>query len=336
MPGITIDGHSVKGITIDGHDVKEVTMDGYVVWSAGRKITVSERSGRTLYNYAVPVNFGSGDEIFNASEASVRFQDSGGSVLSHHKEYYNSGSSARYWVKVPNIPSNGTADIFAIYGDGTSWSSDSRNTFSYYDDFSTNRGWNTNSGRMRYSGSKETIGGHTDTTRTEYITKTVSVPNNFAFEVDLRPGGGYSDEVFSRWNIGVGNFTGKSVDDYNNNDAMTRISGGGPRRFGTSVLKNGSWRGLHADDNTWHRHDPYHAMVGHDNGYYFSQLRDGFGTTGSVISSGSKSGQPQNSYNRIGIWDWENDYSSSYRQYGEIHEWRLRPYANPEPSVSVS
>ena len=58
--------------------------------------------------------------------------------LSYWIESYTAGSEAIVWVRIPSIPANGTASVYAYYGNGSATSESNRAAYvDFEDDFST-------------------------------------------------------------------------------------------------------------------------------------------------------------------------------------------------------
>lgn len=109
-------------------------------WEYHRVITIQEKSGKTLNNYQVMVELDSSNfpDEAKSDGSDLRFIDTEDEKeLSYFVEHYDAGEkTARIWVKVPKIPSGGTARIKMFYGnEKASSASDGDSTFDFFDDF---------------------------------------------------------------------------------------------------------------------------------------------------------------------------------------------------------
>jgi parallel beta-helix repeat protein len=108
-------------------------------WQYNCTIYIKENSGNDLIDYQVLVNLTGSHFPAEANEngADIRFVDENGDVLNYWiEEYNNSASNVRIWVKVPEIPANGTAAL-QMYWDNPSVfaMSDGDSVFEFFDDF---------------------------------------------------------------------------------------------------------------------------------------------------------------------------------------------------------
>jgi len=113
-------------------------------WSYRRRITVTERTGSTLYDYQVRIVLDSTtldnpvDFFSKASYDDIRFTDSGGvNELSFYIELWDEVNlKAVVWVKVPVLEGGATTDIYMYYGNpGASSASNGRETCELFEDF---------------------------------------------------------------------------------------------------------------------------------------------------------------------------------------------------------
>jgi len=80
-------------------------------------VNITERSGETLYNYSVRVEFGRRDiDWDNANESNVYFSTLDGKPLPFWIERWSDGNEADVWVKVPRIEANGNVLLCLNYG----------------------------------------------------------------------------------------------------------------------------------------------------------------------------------------------------------------------------
>ena len=103
----------------------------FSAWQYNRTIYIKENSGTDLADYQVLIDL-SGDTFpaeANESGADIRFVNENGTVLNYWVEEYNcSAKKARIWVKIPEIPANGTEEL-QMY-----WSNPSAFAISSFDD----------------------------------------------------------------------------------------------------------------------------------------------------------------------------------------------------------
>ncbi|MBU4220555.1 MAG: DUF2341 domain-containing protein [Euryarchaeota archaeon] len=109
------------------------------VWKYQKDIYVNENSGTKLTDYQVMVELKGSDFPAGAKNggADIRFTNAVGVELSYWIEEWNSaGKTARIWVKVPEIPSDGEAKITMHYGNPSASNSGNGDaTFDFFDDF---------------------------------------------------------------------------------------------------------------------------------------------------------------------------------------------------------
>ena len=115
-------------------------------WAAGdllfdyrRQITVTEQSGSGLTDYQILIELDSTNFDFshaNEDGSDIRFHD-GNDLLNYWIEKWDSANQeAKIWVKVPNIPANGTTTFYMCYGNpNVTSASNGEDTFEFFDDF---------------------------------------------------------------------------------------------------------------------------------------------------------------------------------------------------------
>jgi uncharacterized repeat protein (TIGR01451 family) len=108
-------------------------------WQYQKEITIRENSGTTLADYQVLLEL-SGSYFPSGAKsdgADLRFTNAQGNALSYWIEEFNpSAKTARVWVKVPSIPTNGETDISMYYGNENAPSvSDGIATFVWFDEY---------------------------------------------------------------------------------------------------------------------------------------------------------------------------------------------------------
>ena len=119
-------------------------------WQYRKKITVQENAGQNLTDYQVKltVHYGSGsdsgldiylDQKCRSDFGDIRFtKDDGETLLDYWMEEKVDSDYAIFWIEVPNIPANGTADIYIYYGNSDAvYDGDGAQVFDVFDDFST-------------------------------------------------------------------------------------------------------------------------------------------------------------------------------------------------------
>ena len=99
-------------------------------WQYNRTFYIKENSGNDLTDYQVLINL-SGDNFpaeANESGADIRFVDENENVLNYWIEEYNSSAkNAKIWVKVPEIPANGTVSLQMYWGNPSAFAVSSFN-----------------------------------------------------------------------------------------------------------------------------------------------------------------------------------------------------------------
>jgi hypothetical protein len=106
-----------------------------VNWSRRAPVVINN-PGSVLAGFQVRVDV-TFDADMQVDFDDIRFTDSDGlALLPHWRATYTASSSARYWVKIPSIPS-GAKTIYMYYGNaGVSSASTGPATFDFFDDFS--------------------------------------------------------------------------------------------------------------------------------------------------------------------------------------------------------
>lgn len=115
-------------------------------------VTITEQSGNDLVDYQVRVEITDPDffqECTDKKYIECYFQD--GSWIPHWVEEFNpTGNKAVIWVKVPQIPANGTVKVFIkVNPTRTEDLSNGEAVFEFFDDFSqdpTTKGWTLGTG----------------------------------------------------------------------------------------------------------------------------------------------------------------------------------------------
>ncbi len=105
-------------------------------WTRRCTANITNNTGSTLSDYQVKLTL-SYDSDMQDDFADIRFIDNNGTtLLPYWMQSYITSTSAIFWIKVPSIPS-GIKTIYVYYGNPAAAStSDGRNTFEFFDDFS--------------------------------------------------------------------------------------------------------------------------------------------------------------------------------------------------------
>lgn len=103
-------------------------------------ITVTSANSEALTEFQVPVTLSPatfGYHLASAKGDDLRFSTDGVSFdVPYWTERWNPGGESRIWLKVPNIPANGSTKIHVLYGDLTrAAASNGSATFEAFDDF---------------------------------------------------------------------------------------------------------------------------------------------------------------------------------------------------------
>ncbi|RLG06230.1 MAG: hypothetical protein DRN59_03360 [Thaumarchaeota archaeon] len=118
-------------------------------WSYRKKVTIQENAGQDLADYQVKlvIHYSSGtdsgsdiylNEKCRSDFGDIRLTDSSGNLLPYWMEEKVYSDYAVFWVKVPSIPANGTADIYIYYGNPDAvYDGDPRQVFDWFDQFET-------------------------------------------------------------------------------------------------------------------------------------------------------------------------------------------------------
>ena len=111
-------------------------------WDFQRQITIDNTlNTNVLTNFQILVTLATVTEIAAGQMRSdcgdVRFTDTDGTtIIPHWLESGCDTTTTQFWVNVPTIPANSTANIFIYYGNATATStSDGVSTFVFFDDF---------------------------------------------------------------------------------------------------------------------------------------------------------------------------------------------------------
>ena len=105
-------------------------------WLYRRNITITELSGKNLTDYQVLINL-TYDSDMQSDFSDIRFTwynatDGTETEASYYVDDYVSSNYADVWVKVPEIPANGSTTVYVYYGNQTPVTSESTiNTFTW-------------------------------------------------------------------------------------------------------------------------------------------------------------------------------------------------------------
>ncbi|MHC1578042.1 MAG: DUF2341 domain-containing protein [Candidatus Methanospirareceae archaeon] len=114
---------------------------GWSDWEYSKSVVVKEKSGQTLTDYQVLLNLSGEDFPVEAKSdgSDLRFVNAGGEgeELSYWLEKFDAeNETSRVWVKVPEIPADGEAELKMLYGNPSVESaSNGSAVFEFFDDF---------------------------------------------------------------------------------------------------------------------------------------------------------------------------------------------------------
>jgi len=114
--------------------------DGNSYWYR-RRVRITELSGNTLTDYQIKIEIGAGDPIWKHARSAgedIRFcYYPEAEMIPHWIEKFDPvAEEAIIWVKVPSIPASSETEIYMYYGNPTVASaSDGEATFDFFDDF---------------------------------------------------------------------------------------------------------------------------------------------------------------------------------------------------------
>jgi len=140
-------------MTTSASDLRLVDLPLYEVLHRST-VTITERSGETLRDYAVNVTltpaWGGWNRV-KSDGSDIFFVTASGDPLYYWIENFNpSAKEATIWVKVPNIPANGKVNIYMYYGYSQYLSTnpyadhaDPHKVFIFFDNFESWQGWTT-------------------------------------------------------------------------------------------------------------------------------------------------------------------------------------------------
>jgi len=117
------DGSKIE-LDMDEPIVISYTIFNTSAWQYNRTIYIEENSGNDLIDYQVLFNLSGSNFPLEANEsgADLRFVDKNGDVLNYWIEEYNhSAMKAHIWIKVPEIPANGTAALQMYWGNSNAF-----------------------------------------------------------------------------------------------------------------------------------------------------------------------------------------------------------------------
>ena len=105
-------------------------------WLYKKTITITNNTSYDLENYVINLNINYISGKMRQDFGDIRFIDECGEFLSYWIESFTSGSSAKFWVKIPFIPANSSVQIYMYYGNLYAQSdSDGEDVFLFFDDF---------------------------------------------------------------------------------------------------------------------------------------------------------------------------------------------------------
>ncbi|HWR26156.1 MAG TPA: DUF2341 domain-containing protein, partial [Methanosarcina sp.] len=117
------------------------------------QIVITENAGKILTDYPVPVNLNSSNFNFSKAKSDgsdIRFSSQNRTLNYWIEKWDPEKKEAVVWVKIPNLPANGTSTILMKYGNsGATPASSGENTFDFFDSFDGNNlnnlNWNAES-----------------------------------------------------------------------------------------------------------------------------------------------------------------------------------------------
>jgi len=128
----------------------QVNLSDYSYWPWRRRILITNKNSYDLKDFQVKITLNSSTFNFSTTTdgSSIRFswvnQSSGEEVhIPYYIEEWDSfREQATIWIKVPEIPANGTTTVYMYYGNSLAQSeSDPNEVFDFYDDFESWSGW---------------------------------------------------------------------------------------------------------------------------------------------------------------------------------------------------
>ncbi len=302
-------------------------------WNYYRKITIKNNSGTPLNNYQILIELRSANFDFAKAKSDgsdIRFTDATENELSYWIEEWNVESmNAKVWVNVPFIPANGESTITMYYGNENARSvSDGVATFVWFDEYEsqnlgvTPTGWNlTNSkmgnftiaGEEKKSGTKsiKLVDASTSGSPSAYI-KIPAQTEKFILEVDYLIKDG-------------------------NPIISTYISDFSRRQHGAVYFQNGDIRYYDGRNNyqtiqTYHLNQWYSIRHGID----LSNGRVDIWVDGIIMISNGRLVEPCKFVDRFCLGDSNSLGIGLGTGTAYVDNPRIRKYASPEPTISIS
>ena len=176
---------------------------GWSDWEYSKTVLVKENSGQTLTDYQVLLNLSGEDfpEGAKTDGSDLRFVDAEEEEeLSYWIEKFDAANeTGKVWVKVPEIPADGEAELKMLYGNPSAESaSNGSAVFEFFDDFEDEKydEWTLNAGSATLGVSKgwfTVTGGSYSWGQIEVTADSSNVSNNI-YELKFRTGFAGSEE----------------------------------------------------------------------------------------------------------------------------------------------
>lgn len=153
VSAVNIIGEGSQSIEASVTTANIYLVDGYN-FNYRRNIALSPATSTANYQVNVALtaaNFNYAHLSYPATGQDIRFTGSDGTTVQNYwiESWVNGGTSS-VWV---NVAASGTSSIYMYYGSaGATVASNGTNTFIYFDDFTTDKGWNLNGGTGTISG----------------------------------------------------------------------------------------------------------------------------------------------------------------------------------------
>ena len=315
------------------------SLDG---WQYRKRITIQENAGRDLTDYQIKLTiyYGSGtdsgsdiylNEKCRSDFGDIRFADMDGNLLPYWIEEKADSDYAVFWVKVPSIPANGTADIYIYYGNPDAvYDGDPKQVFFIYEDMETppegmlagDAFYDSTNKWIRLTRAAGNLKGYL------YYDK---VPQ-YGFYAKFRVWAGGGNGADAIW-LGVydSDYAGTTEDIVDGGYHFTADEYQDRIAFTKSTSDNGapiasaSQSGI--DDGNWHTYEVYFWISG---GVAYCKIYwDG------VLKVDASDSSPQsNALNKVGKTIFGARTGGSYNEH-RIDDIIIRNYVDPEPSISA-
>ena len=314
-------------------------------WNYRKAITITN-AGSALTNYQVSVTVDTASLVtaspskMRSDCGDIRFTDTDGSTsLPYWIESGVNSSSTKIWIKIPSVPASET--IYIYYGNSSATYNNSTggtDTFDFYDDFNDNdiSDW-TQMPSTGYGGAAIDViggaahGGGTSTSRG--IMKTYTVGQSVVWETSLQRTGQMNDGRYGKSMAmltfnGAGGYwpyEGYMVQLDTQNDSNSPI----PNAINLIRVNNaGVTTNIIGTANGWAPDANYHTIkVTRNASNLFELFVDG-------TSKGTATDSTYSGLLYVGFWFISGGGSS--QKDGYMDYFRIRKYASPEPTFSIS